>query len=245
MDLAALFLCGVVLPYALAYVFFQSVEYEQLVAYSARSTMPAVQWLQSTFGDDWIWYASCIFAYGIMALTVQLVVVRRKKIHWRDLGLTTFRWKWIVAGTLIFAVVGTLESWMLSQVDFSDEPERNFYESFFPRNLNAVTVATLLLLAGPCAAFFEEIYYRGLLYRWLRQHANVAISASISSAFFAARHLYFWEPGGLYGWIGTGMIFLSGALFSLLFEWSRSLIPSILIHGTWNIVMFSLALSAY
>lgn len=83
-----------------------------------------------------------------------------------------------------------------------------------------------LVLAAGFAPFFEELFFRGALYRHLRGRFRFLASALISSVIFAALHPqgYFAIPA-LAG-IGVG--------FSLLREWRDSLVAPMVAHAINN-----------
>ncbi len=73
---------------------------------------------------------------------------------------------------------------------------------------------------------FEEFFFRGLLYSWLRRHCACAPSVLLSSSLFALAH----------GWTDTTFLhFLSGGVFAFSYERTRSLAFPIIAHGTTNL----------
>ena len=240
-DIAALFLCGGVLPFALGILFIETPVFDWLAYSGATSTSQIHRWLHTTFDRDWIVDLLTILVYAAMGVAIQFVILNPKKVGWRDLGFTLFHWKWAVAGIFIFAAEWALEDFTVRQFGLEQEMERIAREYYLPTNINSITVATALLMSGPATAVFEEVSFRGLLYRWMRQYANIPICVLTSAALFAVIHIYLWDPGGIAGLAITGVIFMSGVAYALLYEWSRSLLPSILLHAISNMVAVSFA----
>jgi ABC-2 type transport system permease protein len=87
----------------------------------------------------------------------------------------------------------------------------------------------LLASAVLLAPLFEEIIFRGFLYRSLRQTWPRWLAAMASAAAFALCH----PP------VAVAPIFLLGVAAALLVEWSGSLVPSMLLHATYNAVVLS------
>ncbi|KLU62599.1 CAAX amino terminal protease self- immunity [Peptococcaceae bacterium CEB3] len=86
----------------------------------------------------------------------------------------------------------------------------------------------LLLLGGIIAPLKEETIFRGLFYPPLRQDYGRGKGMVFTAALFAVVHLDL---------VRFLPLFLGGLVLVWLFETTESLWPSILAHGTWNILM--------
>ncbi|HKZ04975.1 MAG TPA: CPBP family intramembrane glutamic endopeptidase [Methylomirabilota bacterium] len=75
--------------------------------------------------------------------------------------------------------------------------------------------------------FIEELTFRGLLYGTLRAVTGAPLAAVASGCLFAAAHGY-----GLAGFLS---VFVSGILWALAYERSRSLLPGIVAHAVNNL----------
>lgn len=76
----------------------------------------------------------------------------------------------------------------------------------------------------------EEIVLRGLVYSYIKKHAGVMKALLISSLLFTFLH-------GSRVWPGVLVVFLSGAIYALMFEKTRSLAAPCLAHGFHNFVL--------
>lgn len=76
----------------------------------------------------------------------------------------------------------------------------------------------------------EELLFRGFLYRALRQHVGLARALWLSALLFAILHF---SPAYLPPYVTLGLA------FALVYEWSGSLWSSIVLHGLWNLMVFS------
>jgi membrane protease YdiL (CAAX protease family) len=87
-------------------------------------------------------------------------------------------------------------------------------------------VAGTLLGVVVAAPVLEEVLFRGIVYGSLRARLGPAPSALLSAALFAAVHGY--------SLIGTATVFLGAVVWALVYERTRSLLPSLLDHGANN-----------
>ncbi len=85
-----------------------------------------------------------------------------------------------------------------------------------------VLYGLLIVIIAPLA---EEIFFRGLLYTYLRRWINLKGAAAISSGLFALAH------GEVWAFFPT---FLAGLGFTILFEKVRSLWAPVIGHIIWN-----------
>ncbi|MCD6569357.1 MAG: CPBP family intramembrane metalloprotease [Deltaproteobacteria bacterium] len=79
----------------------------------------------------------------------------------------------------------------------------------------------VVCLFGP---FVEELFFRGILYTWIRQRLSLIFSVLISSILFASIHGHI-HPVQLIG----------GIVFALIFEWRGSIWSSYIVHVLANI----------
>jgi len=99
------------------------------------------------------------------------------------------------------------------------------------------TVRWQLLLVAVFAAVPEEIMFRGVLYRHLRQAsirwryvASVVFAAMFSGFIFAVVH-----PQGVFG---IPVLMTLAIVFAVVREWRGSLVPCMIAHGMVNAVTF-------
>ena len=109
-------------------------------------------------------------------------------------------------------------------------------------NANIFTVLQILLVASVAAPIVEEIMFRGVLYRHLRDASggslrsiSIPLSAVFSAFIFAAVHPQ--------GWMGVPVLMGLAIAFALAREWRGSLIAPIVMHAISNgLVMTMLTL---
>ena len=173
--------------------------------------------------------------FGVVAM-VWLAAVRAK--GWSAVGLRrcdpSLLWNggflafvWIGVSSALYAAVGIWEIAIAYGV-----------QMIAPYREDEAALVALFVLAGPIAALVEELLFRGIVYGWLRQRLNIAISAVLSALVFAAAHIGVFAAGP------AAIIDMTvlAILLALLFEVSRSLWPGILCHALYNMLLLSLYL---
>ncbi len=158
-----------------------------------------------------------------LLLSIYIFGIRIRQLNWWDLGLRPTNYKWIlVAITLviisipIIAVVAIIIQYLLGLP--YENPQLDF---LLPDQFSWAGAFGMLLLGGLIVPFAEELFFRGILYQWLKDKAGVWIGIIGSSLVFGLLH------GDL---PIAGATFVMGIILAWLFERSNSLWPSITIH---------------
>jgi uncharacterized protein len=86
----------------------------------------------------------------------------------------------------------------------------------------------LTLLGGVVAPIKEEMLFRGVIYPPLREAHGIGKGILLTGIFFAMLH---------FDLIRLLPLFLGGIVLTWLYERSSSIWPSVVAHGTWNILM--------
>lgn len=117
--------------------------------------------------------------------------------------------------------------------------------SFFPAG---ETTPIEKLLSSPSAIYifavfgigaaplFEEIIFRGFLFKVLFDAKGAGTAVSVTAILFALLHV----PQLWGSWAGVGLIFVVGYVLSFVRLRSNSLIPSFVIHTSYNAVLFGM-----
>ncbi|MFH1715598.1 MAG: CPBP family intramembrane glutamic endopeptidase [Elusimicrobiota bacterium] len=93
-----------------------------------------------------------------------------------------------------------------------------------------VNILSLIIFSCIVGPVTEEIFFRGMIYPFLRKRSGIVLAAILSSLCFALMH---------FNIIIAPIIFITGLLFVYLYEKSGSLAPGIFIHILHNTVMVS------
>lgn len=97
------------------------------------------------------------------------------------------------------------------------------------QNITFFTVLIAFLSAAVISPIYEEIFYRGFLYRWLRTRLGLVGAILLSSFIFTIAHIPTYNV--------MPVNFFSGIIFALAYERTNSIWPSIIIHGLTNGIM--------
>lgn len=165
-----------------------------------------------------------------MLVAVWVAGLRRRRYTWADIGLVRTTPSWIAASFGLFIalrVVVVLVAALLAQFGITSmQPQ-----AIAPEGFSWVGAIGMLVFAGVVVPIAEEIFFRGVVYRWLRDKWGVAVGAIVSGVVFGIAHL---EPATA---IPAAIM---GVTLALVFEKSKSLWPSILIHILNNVTAIGL-----
>src|SRR2546427_4840500 len=109
--------------------------------------------------------------------------------------------------------------------------------------LSSATAVYVFAIFGICGApFFEEVIFRGFLFKVLFETRGAGTAVSVTAILFALLHV----PQLWGSWAGMALIFVVGYVLSLVRWLSNSLIPSFIIHTSYNAMLFGVfALSTF
>ncbi|MBA2692557.1 MAG: CPBP family intramembrane metalloprotease [Rubrobacter sp.] len=165
-------------------------------------------------------------AIYVAALVAILAAVGVRRVGFASLGFVSTTWKWILIGIGI-AFASRMLSFIIVPIYIlitgdSTNPQEGLFEDLvsgtaFQIILFAIAIAVL-------APFAEEMFFRGMVFGWLRRH-GFWIAALISAGLFGIAH-------------GVNFIFPASFALGLLnayaYEKSGSLWPAIVAHMAFN-----------
>lgn len=170
--------------------------------------------------------ANLISVVAVLA-AVQIVLVWRRRMPWRGLGFAPIPGRWIATsaavGLACVAGAGLLRLLLFSGIP---DPGRQLVA---PYGFTWWGLIGMVVTAGALMPLVEEIYYRGILYRWMRSRWRVAVSVPVSAAIFGLTHIHY-APALMV------LVALLGVVLALAYERTGSLWPSVIIHATNNTV---------
>jgi membrane protease YdiL (CAAX protease family) len=166
----------------------------------------------------------------VMLAAVWLAGLKRRGYTWADIGLRPTTPGWIAAAVGLFFVLRlgvTLIAVFLAQLGVTSMQA----QAFAPAGVTWVSAIAMLFFAGLLVPFAEEIFFRGVVYRWMRDKWGVPVGVIVSGLVFGIAHF---EPATVIPAIVLGMA------LALVFEKSKSLWPCIVIHALNNTLAIGL-----
>ena len=171
---------------------------------------------------------------------VYFLGMRRHNLDWKSVGLTPLSTRWLVAGIVISAIVIPLSGLialliMLALGQPLENPQLGF---LIPEGFSWLGAIGMVAFGGLAVPFAEELFFRGVLYVWLKGRWGVWLAVLLSSAIFGIVHVDLSVGGAA---------FVLGIILALAYEYSNSLWTSIMIHAVNNsvkiIILYALVAS--
>lgn len=164
-----------------------------------------------------------------LMLGIYLVALRPKKLSWKEVGLNRFLkkdWKLIIIYSAVLLLGAIIIVILTSFIGNSWENDKT---EALQREITFLTFFIAFISAAIISPIYEEIFYRGFLYRWFRTRTGMIGGVLISSFIFTIVHIPTYNA--------MPVNFFSGILFALAYERTNSIWPAIFIHGITNGVM--------
>ncbi len=151
----------------------------------------------------------------------------RRHLPWSAAGVQNAKLEWYVIAAGISMVAIPLVTFVMIVVQLLMHLPNNNTQLglLLPEGFTWLGGGAILLLAGLAVPFAEELFFRGLLFSWLRQYLGFWIGALASSLVFALLH------GELILGISA---FLLGLAMAWVYDRSRSIWPAVIIHALNN-----------
>ena len=180
------------------------------------------------------YFAAWTFAW---LAAIWFVFARGRGISFADLGYTIVDRRWAMMG--VGAAFGALPlAYVLVALlrpVFGVSTNVSLQQYFGGADFSILHAFAVLLYGGFLVPLSEELLFRGLLFRWLRQRLDFWPAAFISAAAFGAAHIRIDQV------VVAGLL---GLPLAWLYEKGRSLAPAILMHQTYNSLVLMLTFAA-
>ncbi|RHW43616.1 CPBP family intramembrane metalloprotease [Neobacillus notoginsengisoli] len=169
----------------------------------------------------------------VFTLSVYSIAIKPKQLRWDAVGLRSFSgtyWKWMVVWTVVLIVASLLIVLLMEIFQIGID---NMKTESLKANLNWFTFSVGFISAAIISPLYEEIFYRGFLYKWFRMKWGVSTGLIISSIIFTIVHIPTYNT--------LPVNFISGIIFAWTYEKTGSVLPAMIIHGTFNGIAVILA----
>lgn len=169
--------------------------------------------------------AATALQFAIMAGAVYLVAIKRSQRSWREFGFRP-----IGHGTLVAALlIGILLAGILEFVErlFGITLGNQVTNLIAPNGPSIPGYIGVVLLIGIATPLAEELFFRGVLYNWMRSRWSLPVALVFNGVLFGLIHL-FYPPAYIVLVGGLGMV------FAYAYERTGSLWTPIVLHATHN-----------
>ena len=176
--------------------------------------------------------AANLAAFGA---AIAALLLRNPGYTWQDLGVRPAddRWKRLAVGLGVAATPLAFAAALgLRRILDLDPPGTNI---FAPAGFSWLGAGTIVLYGGILVPILEELFFRGMVFSWLRNRFAAAIAIPLSALAFAVVH---WQLEVMV------VAFAMGCALAWLYEKSRSVLPCILMHQTFNVAQLVLVYGA-
>lgn len=182
------------------------------------------------------WLDNDLYAGTLMGLTVAItlmigvyfIALRPRQLSWKEVGVRTFQkndWKLIGLYTTIL-VIGSIILMLLTML-VGNQLENSKTDAM-QANFSMMSALIAFISAVVISPIYEEIFYRGFMYRFFRNRVGIPSAIVISSLIFTIAHIPTYNA--------MPVNFLGGVIFALAYERTNSIWPPVLIHGLTNAV---------
>jgi uncharacterized protein len=172
-------------------------------------------------------------------ITTYFVYTRKKGFGYLDLGFIDVNKKWmllsVIAGLFVVFIGGGLST-LLSKL-LSLDMTNSLMEQNALSNKLWLDLLNFKLLIGILIPISEEIYFRGVLFKYFREKYKFLYAGTLSALIFSIFHFSF---------VLLPFTFILGFTSAYMFEKTQSIIPSFFVHIIANtIAVNTLLMSLY
>ena len=156
---------------------------------------------------------------------VQMLILRRKGLDWPSFGFRPVERRVIALSA--FAACGLILCAAVLRLAFDVWDDRDMARIVAPAGFGIFSMVVMIGLTGVAMPFAEEVFFRGVLYRWLRSRLAPALAIPASAVIFAVSHLQY-TP------VLMAMVGALGCAFAYGYERTGSLWVPVVMHATNN-----------
>ncbi|MGP1906895.1 lysostaphin resistance A-like protein [Metabacillus sp. JX24] len=182
------------------------------------------------------WLGNSLHAGTLTGATIALILLtgvyflalKPHNENWPAVGVRPFYkkdWGIIILCVLFLLAAGAA---VMAAVSFFGVSYENSKTDTLTGDIAPSAILLALVSAAVISPVYEEIFYRGFLYRWLRTRLGVWAGILLSSLIFTAAHYPVTNA--------MPVNFLDGLVFAWAYEKTHSIWPGVIIHGVVNAI---------
>lgn len=173
--------------------------------------------------------------FAATTVLVAAFTVGVKQASWKELGLNRVSWRNLLVygcGTGIFLLLVMLAlSWPLSRIHPEISPQ--LYETMLRNAGHGISFVLLFFMGAVLAPASEEMFYRAMIYPFLRGVLGRGWGIALGGLIFGLAHWDLWRALPLA---------VGGAVLCYVYDKTGSIWVPMVAHGVWNGVMALLVL---
>lgn len=153
-------------------------------------------------------------------------VLKPQGQSWKAVGVKTFPakyWRLMAVWTIILIVVSVLLVILMSTIGIGTD---NSKTESLQSQMTLLNFLIGFVSASIISPIYEEIFYRGFLYRFFSSRYGITVGMLLSSFIFMIVHIPTFNT--------LPVNFVSGLIFAWVYQKTGSVIPCIIMHGLFN-----------
>lgn len=163
---------------------------------------------------------------SIFMAALYLIVLKPNGQSWKAVGVQGFssgHWKRIVVWTIALIVVSIVLVIIMSEFGVGTD---NSKTDSLQSQLTLLNFFIGFISAAVISPIYEEIFYRGFLYRFFSSRYGIGAGMLLSASIFTLVHIPTFNT--------LPVNFVSGLIFAWIYQKTGSVLPCILMHGLFN-----------
>ncbi|MFW5691640.1 MAG: CPBP family intramembrane glutamic endopeptidase [Chloroflexota bacterium] len=176
-----------------------------------------------------------LFGAAIVSLiafggSIYVIGVRQHPLAWRAVGIrrTSFGWVAVSLALGVFFVPVSVTLSLIMQESLTGEPMQPNRPAPTFEQVPLAEFALVFVGIAVIVPLAEELFFRGMLFQWLRTRTNLPVAVGVSAVVFGAVHLSI--PSLL-------SLAIVGVFCALVYEYSGSIWNATIIHAANNAVV--------
>lgn len=164
------------------------------------------------------------------------IVLKSNRQSWKTVGVQSFapkHWKPIIVWTIVLIVVSVVLVIIMSEFGVGTD---NSKTDSLQAQLTLLNFFIGFISAAVISPIYEEIFYRGFLYRFFSSRFGIGAGMLLSASIFTLVHIPTFNT--------LPVNFVSGLIFAWIYEKTGSVLPCILMHGLFNGIAIILTATA-
>ncbi|WP_211655454.1 CPBP family intramembrane glutamic endopeptidase [Planococcus alpniumensis] len=162
----------------------------------------------------------------IFMASLYFIVLKPNGQSWKTVGVHTFspgHWKPIMIWSIVLIVVSIVLVIIMAEFGVGTD---NSKTDSLQSQLTRLNFFIGLISAAVISPIYEEIFYRGFLYRFFSSRYGIGVGMLLSASIFTLVHIPTFNT--------LPVNFVSGLIFAWIYQKTGSVLPCILMHGLFN-----------